>query len=355
MPQLSYDRRSRTDQPICMKTPDNLSSITRRSFLKSSALFSVILAGAPCGVWGQPPGKPGKRLPVILATDIGDDIDDTWALGFLLKCPELELKLVLTDYGKAQYRARLLAKFLEVTGHSQVPVAIGPDAEPRGEGDQAAWVKDYYISSYPGKVYADGVQALVDTIMGSKEKITLICIGPMPNVAAALAREPRIAKRARIVGMDGSVRKGYGGSPQTCAEWNVKAAPKAAQQVFEAPWDITITPLDTCGLVTLSGERYASLLKSKDPIVSTIIENYRLWCRAHNNSTEAERASSVLFDTVAVYLAFTTRLCRMERLGIRVSDDGFTRIDTHAKRVNVATEWNTLDGYRDFLVSRLLA
>ncbi|MGH7970671.1 MAG: nucleoside hydrolase [Limisphaerales bacterium] len=340
-----------------MKTPDNPLSVTRRDFLKSSALLSTAFAGAPGIVWRQTTEsrRPRKAIPVILATDIGDDIDDTWALGFLLKSPELELKLALTEYGKAQYRARLLAKLLEVTGHSHVPVAIGPDADPRGEGDQAVCVKDYDIGSYPGKVHADGVQALIDTIMGSKEKITLICIGPMPNVATALAREPRIAKRARIVGMDGSVRKGYGGSPQTCAEWNVKAAPKAAQQVLAAPWDITITPLDTCGLVTLSGERYASLLKSKDPIVSTIIENYRLWSRSHNNSAEAERASSVLFDTVAVYLAFAHKLCKMERLGIRVSDDGFTLVDDHAKSMNVATAWDTLDGYRDLLVSRLLA
>jgi len=318
------------------------------------------MAGLPSIVVGRAAsesadgGKARKTIPVILATDIGDDIDDTWALGLMLKSPELDPKLVLTDYGKPQYRAKLLAKFLQVTDYSHIPVALGPEAEPHGEGDQASWVKNYDLKSYPGKVYPDGVQALIETIMGSREKITLICIGPVPNVAAALAREPRIAQHARIVGMDGSVRKGYGGSPQICAEWNVKAAPKAAQQVLAAPWDVTITPLDTCGLVTLSGERYARLLQSKDPVVSAIIENYRLWSRTRNNAAEAERASSVLFDTVAVYLAFSQQLCKMERLGIRVSDEGFTLIDEHGKPMEVATGWTTLDGYRDLLVDRLL-
>lgn len=296
----------------------------------------------------------GKRIPVILATDIGDDIDDTWALGFLLKCPELDLKLVATEYGKAQYRGKLLAKFLQTLGHAHVPVAVGPDVEPRGEGGQAAWIKDYDLSAYPGRVYSDGVEALIDTIMHSKERVTLICIGPTPNVAAALTREPRIAKHARFVGMDGSVRIGYGGSPKIAAEWNVKAAPKAAQQVLSAPWDITITPLDTCGLVTLEGERYARLLKSRHPVVTAILDNYRLWSRSQNQPEVAEHRSSVLFDTVAVYLAFTHDLCRMERLGIRVTDDGFTLVDKHAKRMNVATGWNTLDAYRDFLVNRLV-
>jgi len=34
-----------------------------------------------------------KKIPVILDTDIGEDIDDTWALGLLLKCPEFDVKL----------------------------------------------------------------------------------------------------------------------------------------------------------------------------------------------------------------------------------------------------------------------
>ena len=41
-----------------------------------------------------------RRIPVILDTDIGNDIDDTWALGQLLNSPELDLKLVLTSTGR---------------------------------------------------------------------------------------------------------------------------------------------------------------------------------------------------------------------------------------------------------------
>lgn len=332
---------------------------TRRRFLQQATLMSTAMLGFSLGPLARSSAASAENrrsrtpTPVILATDIGDDIDDTWALGFLLKCPELDLKLVATEYGKSIYRAKLLAKFLQATGHAHVPVGVGPDAEPRGVGPQAEWVKDYDLKTYPGKVHSDGVQAMIDTIMQSKQPVTLICIGPMPNVAAALAREPRIAQRARFVGMDGSVRIGYDGAKTPAAEWNVKANPEAAQAGLSAAWDITITPLDTCGLVTLAGERYARLLKATDPIASTIIENYRLWSRSNKNAAAAETHSSVLFDTVAVYLAFQHDLCVMERMRIRVTDDGFTRIDERAKRMNVATAWKSLDGYRDFLVNRL--
>ena len=313
-------------------------------------LFCALLAPA-LGADTSPVGKP---KPVILATDIGDDIDDTWALGFLLRCPELDLKLALGEYGKPQYRAKLLAKLLQTANHASVPIGMGMDTEPRGDGPQAAWVKDYDLNSYPGKVHKDGVQALIDTVMNSPEKITIISIGPMPNVAAALAREPRIAERAHLVGMYGSVRRGYNNSPDPSAEWNVKADAKACQKAFTAPWDITITPLDTCGVVVLDGNGYRQVYDSKNPLAATIIENYSIWSKNNKQPPGAAATrSSVLFDTVAVYLAVTTDLCKMETLGIRVTDDGFTRMDPQAKMVHVASEWKNLDGFEKFLVDRL--
>lgn len=296
------------------------------------------------------------RIPVILDTDFGDDIDDTWALGLLLKSPELDLKLVVGDYGRAQYRSRLIAKFLQTVGRADIPVGVGLDLKPDGQGAQKGWLGDYDIASYPGKVLTNGVQAIIDVIMQSKEPVTVIGIGSLPNIAAALERRPEIATRARFVGMQGSVRIGYGGKKQPDPEWNVKCDPKACQKAFTAPWEMTITPLDTCDQINITGERYNKILNSPDIVARTIIANYRAWSTDKDTtSTVAELRSSTLFDTVAVYLAFNHDLCKMERLGIRIDDKGFTLIDNKAKLVNVATEWKDLEGFRDLLVQRLTA
>ena len=194
-----------------------------------------------------------KPKPVIFDTDIGDDIDDTWALGLLLKSPELDVKLVVGDYGKSVYRAKILAKVLEVAGRTDVPVGMGIGKNVDAVGPQAEWVKDYDLQSYPGKIHRDGVQAIIDTILQSPEPITVIAVGPLPNIAEALRREPKIAERASFVGMHGSVRKGYGGDSKISPEWNVRADAKSCQTVFTAAWPMTITPLDTCGLVDLCG------------------------------------------------------------------------------------------------------
>jgi len=328
-------------------------STTLQAFCRLGLCLIMLGLNAPTTRAGEAPSA--KPMPVILDTDIGDDIDDTWALALLLKSPELDLKLVVGDYGRADYRARLLAKFLERASRSDVPVGVGLDLVPKGDGRQAPWVKDYELKSYPGKIYADGVQAIIDTIMNSPQPVTLICIGPAPNIAAALKREPNIALHAQFVGMDGSVRLGYGGAKKPCAEWNVKADPKALQAVFAAPWDVTITPLDTCGLVKLAGEKYEQVRDATNQVTADLVINYRLWVA--DNSTlptdMADRRSSTLYDTVAVYLAIHQDLCVMEKLNLRVTDDGFTVMDPQARSVNVAAQWKDLGAYEDFLVNRL--
>lgn len=295
--------------------------------------------------------------PAIISTDIGDDIDDTWAVSLALKCPELDIKLIVGDYGNAEARARLIAKILETDKRTDVAVGVGVRSGAKdGPHRQSKWIDGYELKNYPGKVYPDGVQALIDIVMASKEPVTLICVGPTPNIAEALKREPRIAEKARFVGMYGSVRLGYGRNPKPCPEWNVKADPAACRAALTAPWDATITPLDTCGLIQLKGEKYARLRASQDVAVQTLLKNYRVWLShkaKDHRETDTETGSTTLFDCVAVYLACTQDLCVMESLGIRVTDDGMTLEDPGAKKVNVATAWKDLPAFETWLVDRL--
>jgi len=313
----------------------------------------IPLCGLGCG---QPMQSAQTKIPVILDTDIGDDIDDTWALTMLLKSPELDLKMVIGDNYKSIYRAKLLAKLLTVAGRTDVAVGVGMGNRD-GDGKQADWVKDYDLKSYPGKVYQDGVAAMIDLITKSPKPVTLIAIGPVQNLAEALKRQPQIAGKVHFVGMHGSVRRGYGGKAQIDAEYNVKEDAKACQKVFTAGWDMVITPLDTCGLIQLKGDKYKAICESPDPLTRALVENYHIWRRERSADPirQDETESSTLFDTVAVYLAFSDALTKIEKLSIRVDDQGFTRIDPAGKPMEVATEWKDLPAYEDLLVKRITA
>jgi len=296
----------------------------------------------------------GRRpIPVILDTDIGGDIDDTWALGMLLKSPELDLKMVVADTGDTVYRAKIIARMLEIAGRTDVPVGIGL-RQPARDYPQAPWVDGYELARYPGKVFEDGVEAMIRLLMDAPEPITLICIGPVPNIGAALEREPRIAARTRFVGMHGSIRRQHDGKEGAIAEYNVVTDVPACQKAFSAPWQqMRITPLDTCGRVRLTGEPYKKARDATDPVARAVIENYRIWAKAHSWS-DAETASSILFDTVAIHLAYSTRYLVMEKMRLRVTDDGFTVPDANAREMNVAIDWADLPAYETFLANRMV-
>jgi len=296
--------------------------------------------------------ETAARIPVIFDTDIGDDIDDTWALVMLLKSPQLDVKLITTTCHSAEARGKLIAKLLTVAGRTDVPIGLGPGSA--GKTRQDAWTRDFRLDQYPGPVHEDGARAIIDTINSAERPITVVAVGPLQTLSAALAKEPGIAAKAFFVGMHGSVYKGYGGSGRPSAEYNVKRDAAAARRVLSAPWRrIAITPLDTCGIVRLEGERFAALKRSDDPLVKALLENYRIW--AKKARIEELKRSSTLFDTVAVYLAYpgSKDLATLQPLSIKVTDDGYTRMDPAGRKMSVATKWKDLDGYRDLLVKVL--
>lgn len=316
-------------------------------------LFALVATASMCTPFMAYADDP---IPVIFDTDIGTDIDDMWALIMLLNSPELDVKLIVSDTGDTTYRAKLIAKTLEVAGRTDIPVGIGKTFEHHGPYRQGPWVEDYDLADYPGIVFEDGVRAIIETIMSSDETTTLICVGPVPNIGEALKREPRIADKARFVGMHGSVYKGYGMSDTPHTEYNVRSDVPACQAAFTASWDITITPLDTCGNVVLDGDRYQTVRNSESPLVRALMENYRDWLTIGKQPvTLADEKSSTLFDTVAIYLAFSTDLAAMSDLPIRVTDEGYTVVHETAKTLHVATDWKDFDAFKDLLVERLIA
>ena len=296
-------------------------------------------------------------IPVILDTDIGTDIDDTWALAMLLNSPELDLRAVVTSHGDTRYRALLAAKTLAAADREDVPVGEGAGsgelaANRRG---QQAWLGDYQPADYAGAYRTDGARLLIETVMAATQPVTVLCIGPASTTAEALALAPEIAEKARFVGMHGAVRSGYRGSPNPTPEYNVFQDVAAFRTVLAAPWPITLTPLDTCGIVTLEDDGYAAVRDATTPLAQTVIANYRAWANALGQPELAERRSTTLFDTVAVYLAWTEDLLQMESIRLAVRDDGLTYESPDGREVSAAMNWRDLPAFRELLIHRLTA
>jgi inosine-uridine nucleoside N-ribohydrolase len=281
-------------------------------------------------------------------------------LALALRSPELDLKLVLADPADTAYRAKVAAKLLEAAGRTDVPVAIGDNSGPTGDNFKTLdpWIAGYDIRKYPGKVYADGIGALIDVIEKSPVPVTIVAIGPVHSLALALAKAPGIAAKCRFVGMYGSFDVGYGGGPPS-AETNVRVDPAGLRAVLAAPWrDILLTPLDTCGLVSLGGERYHAIWSATaDPTLRALITSYCIFAPRQNWMTCDYFAtrSTTLFDCVAVYLAYSEDLVETETILFEVTDDGYTRRSPAGPyRARVAIRWKNMDGFEAQLAGRLL-
>ncbi len=333
-------------------------TVMRKTLWKAPAALLLLLAA--CAQNTQTvertatpePARP-HAVPVILDTDIGTDIDDTWALALLLNRPDLDLRLVVTDSGNTRERARIAAKYLEQAGRAGIPLGIGLSFDENSL-PQSPWAGDYELSSYRGTVYENGVTALIDTIMGSSEPVVLVVIGPAPNIAEALKREPAIAQKARVVAMSGSVDVGYGDKPQPDAEYNVKADPAATRAMYAAGWDVLLAPLDTCGTIQLTGDLFQRVNTSPQPELVALMENYRIWSKRIDwTKVDPTVESSVLFDTLAVALVVDQSWVDVESLKLEVSADGYTRRSAQGSSVRAALRWKDRNAYEQWLVDQL--
>lgn len=308
------------------------------SMLRSGILYLACCFSAWCGV------------PVILDTDLGDDIDDTWALAHLLGTPKVDLQLIVTAADNTPVKTRLAAKILTAMGRTDVPLGMGKQTS-ENKINQAEWLGDYELNGYAGTLHEDGIGEMIRLIRAAKKPVTLCVIGPQTNIAEALRRAPDIAEKARIVSMAGSVYAGYHGKQGADPEWNVFKDIPAARAVFAAPWEITIAPLDLCGTLILSGERYARVAASKSPLAGVTIANYNQWT---NRKNYPAGESSVLFDTAATYLCISEKLAEIKTVKLSIDDKGATVPDeTNGRPVRCALSWKDRVKFEEMLVDAL--
>ncbi len=313
----------------------------------STILFLLLTAAHSLGF---------AKIPVILDTDIGSDIDDTWALIQLLNSPELDTRLIVSATANTEYRARIVGKMLELAGKTDIDVGIGVMGGSANEF-QLPWVKDYELSDYPGKVYEDGIDAMIRTIHASEIPVTLIVIGPCKNIKEALKRDPTIATKVNFIGMHGAIDVGYGGKSPAVPEYNVYGDKESFQAVLDADWlSMEITPLDTCGQTILQGELYQEIFTSEDPLIKALMENYAYWSERVTwmKADFMDTKSSTLFDCVAIKMAYDKSNLVYETMTIEMDSDGLTRRSKTGASVNVAMRWENEPEFFRHLTKRLL-
>lgn len=306
-----------------------------------------------------------QPIPVILDTDIGTDMDDVWALALILCSPELDLKLIVTDSHDTVEKAKIVAKFLQLFHREDIPIGIGKKMDKMTDMF-SAWAKDFQIKKYSGVIHEDGVQKMIDTIMQSPQKITILVTAPCPSIEEALKREPQITQKAKVIAMGGSISIGYDEMPTPDAEYNIRTCISAAQAMFKANWDLSITPLDITDSISIRGSEFQDLLRFADQkpneiTINPMMDAYRQWTLITHSRVDPEIRTTTLYDTAPVVLAIQPSFFEMEDISLKVDNRGYTVIDPKAKKVHVASHWkkrpdneDPVSTFSEFLVKRYL-
>jgi inosine-uridine nucleoside N-ribohydrolase len=194
-------------------------------------------------------------MPRKLILDVDTGTDDAVALMFAALHPGLDLVAATVVNGNVDVET-CTENTLRVFDHIDVPVPVyrgmsrpiaRPDFPvPRGSLQSTNAVHGGYLDIPPARSAAQSTHAvefLIETYRAATDEITLVPVGPLSNIAAALTREPSIADAIpELVIMGGANARGNA-TPR--AEFNIWADPEAARIVIGSGIRrITLVPLD---------------------------------------------------------------------------------------------------------------
>jgi purine nucleosidase len=325
-----------------MLMPLNLREIL--SLLAVSLVLSLCAVSA-VSVEAQPSTPALGKTKIIIDTDIGDDLDDAFALGLALNSPELDIAGITTAWGDTKLRARLVDRLLTETGRTTIPVAEGIHTETKFRLTQARWAE----GGPPAKPHPAGVDFLLEKIRQNPGEITLIGIGPLTNVGAAIERDPATFKKLkRVVIMGGSIRKHYddlGYTPDRGPEpeYNIYCDVAASQKLFTSGVPLYVMPLDSTQL-KLDETKRALLFRQSTPLTDALTLLYHQW----------GQQTPTLFDAMAVAYVIEPKLCPTQPLHIVVDAKGTTLADTSAPANANACLASDSDDFFHFLLPRLM-
>lgn len=230
--------------------------------------------------------SPDSTYRVIFDTDPG--VDDAMALCFALAHPRIELVGITTVFGNVSAdQATTNALYLTQLASRRVPIAQG-QARPsvkHGEPPPAFIHGADGLGNLPSRqaasdARADGrsaAQFMVDMARAWPGQITLVPVGPLTNIAAALALEPQLPRLIRkLVLMGGAAT--VGGNVSPVAEANIWNDPHAADAVFTAGFDLAMVGLDVTYQVLLEVALFERLAVQKQHVLTdTLLHAVRFY------------------------------------------------------------------------------
>ena len=285
---------------------------------------------------------------VILDTDIGDDIDDSFALLLLLESHKFDCLGVTTVFRNSIKRAKM-AKCLIASLAYDIKVYPGIDNPIKQDINHliSKEIKDKEVVDEDGKYLfpqwdekmkdyeienTNAVDFIIESIHKYPNEVTLIPIGPMTNIALAIKKDPTIIPLIKEIRFMGA------GLDFNFVEWNIFCDPEAASIVINSGVKkIVGITLNTTSLTTLTDEEVNDLKNNKSNAIKLVYEAMMKWFSHY------QFANPVMHDplTVASLIDEDVVTLKKVKLDVDLSRDGYTFInDNKSSEIYVSTSLN---------------
>ena len=278
------------------------------------------------------PSAAASPEPVIIDTDVGDDIDDAFALAVALQDPRLKVIGITTAWGDTWTRTLLVRRLLASLGRKDVVVAQGPQTPNNVPFTQRHWAQGATDKS-PAP---DAIEFIRDQVSRRPGEITLIALAPLSNIEALQERAPEVLHKLKQVAlMGGSIYLGYnrGGAIPVAkpdAEYNIASAPRGLTLLLASGVPVRMFPLDSTQL-KFDEVRRTRLFAYGSGASDALTLLYHQWRLLDSWG----RITPTLFDVVPVVWMLEPAGCPLEPLRIEVDARGYTRPVAGAPNVEV--------------------
>jgi purine nucleosidase len=232
---------------------------TRRLLLSVAIGITLPLAGL---VRAAP-----NRIPVILSTDVGNEIDDQWAIVYLLTNPRFDVRGIISAHAPSLVPPAAHTSYLILRDvvEKRMGLATHP---PLLEGASLPLVSQ--TEPQPNA----SVDFLIETSreFNAQNRLTVLTIGAVTDTASAILKDPSITDRIRIIDM------GFKSWPEGGDEFNILNDVKAMQVLLRSDVPMTVGAADVCrATLSISLDQAREMIANRGPIGAWLWQEYQEW------------------------------------------------------------------------------
>ena len=290
------------------------------------------------------------RDKIIIDTDIGDDIDDAFAVALALSSPELDVRGFSAAFGDTPARAKMLDRMLAELGRNDIPVAQGAETDVNRD----AFTQRRYAEggTFAPTKHPNSVDFVLKQARGYPHQITLVAIGPLPNIGAMIDKDPAgFGLLKRVVIMGGSIRAlqdPYGVAPPVAPhpEWNIKNDIASAKKLFNSGVPLYVMPLDSTANLKLNEVARSAIFAHGSMMTNILAGLYYEW------SAYTHASTPTLYDPMTLASLLDPSLCPTTAMHIIIDDDGNTKETPGVPNANVCLH-SDADAFLHFYVRRV--